>query len=129
MRAAAKAALDETVLGYTVALGIPELRVAIAESYQDRRGLTVDPADVVVTTGSSGGFLLAFLASFDAGDRVRSRARGIPVTAISCRRWAVRSWRSLRSETRFQPTTEMLAALDPPVQGVSSRARPTRRER
>ena len=56
MRAAAKAALDNTVLGYTVALGIPELRTEIAGSYQSRHGLIVDPNDVVITTGSSGGF-------------------------------------------------------------------------
>ena len=52
VRAAAKDALDNTVLGYTVALGIPELRSAIAGSYQDRHGLVVDPDDVVITTGS-----------------------------------------------------------------------------
>ena len=53
VRAAAKAALDNTVLGYTVALGIPELRTAIASSYQARHGLVVDPDEVVITTGSS----------------------------------------------------------------------------
>ncbi|OBI72343.1 hypothetical protein A5663_07890 [Mycobacterium sp. E740] len=55
VRAAAREALDTTVLGYTVALGIPELRVAIAGAYLDRHGLHVDPNDVVITTGSSGG--------------------------------------------------------------------------
>ena len=74
VRAAAAAALQANQLGYTVALGIPELRAAIARSYADRHGLAVDPDDVVVTTGSSGGFLLAFLACFDVGDRVRSPA-------------------------------------------------------
>src|SRR5215475_6132823 len=61
VRAAAKEALDNTVLGYTVALGIPELRTTIAETYKLRHDLAVDAADVVITTGSSGGFLLAFL--------------------------------------------------------------------
>ena len=70
VRAAAAAALEHNQLGYTVALGIPELRDAIAASYRDRYGLAVDLDDVVVTTGSSGGFLLTFLACFDAGDRV-----------------------------------------------------------
>lgn len=79
VRAAAKEALDTTVLGYTVALGIPELRAAIAGQYLDRHGLTVDPDDVVITTGSSGGFLLAFLACFDAGDRVRDSQPRLPL--------------------------------------------------
>ncbi|MGZ5379111.1 MAG: pyridoxal phosphate-dependent aminotransferase [Mycobacterium sp.] len=128
VRAAAKAALDETVLGYTVALGIPELRAAIAESYQDRRGLTVDPADVVVTTGSSGGFLLAFLACFDVGDRVAIASPGYPcyrniLSALGCEVVEI----PCGPETRFQPTAQMLAELDPPVQGVivASPANPT----
>jgi aspartate/methionine/tyrosine aminotransferase len=128
VRAAAKAALDETVLGYTVALGIPELRAAIAASYLDRRGLTVDPADVVITTGSSGGFLLAFLACFDAGDRVAIASPGYPcyrniLSALGCEVVEI----ACGPETRFQPTAQMLAELDPPVQGVivASPANPT----
>jgi aspartate/methionine/tyrosine aminotransferase len=78
VRAAAAAALAGNQLGYTVALGIPELREAIAGSYADLHGLTVDPSDVVVTTGSSGGFLLTFLACFDVGDRVAVSSPGYP---------------------------------------------------
>src|SRR6478672_13732531 len=48
-------------LGYTVATGILPLREAIAAHHRRTHGIEVDPADVVVTTGSSGGFLLAFL--------------------------------------------------------------------
>src|SRR5688572_27695847 len=48
-------------LGYTVASGVPELRGAIAEHHRHRHGIDVTADDVVVTTGSSGGFLLAFL--------------------------------------------------------------------
>src|SRR5690349_12933485 len=70
VRAAAAAALAQDVLGYTVALGIPELRAAVATHYGRAYDLDVDPEQVVVTTGSSGGFLLTFLAAFDAGDRV-----------------------------------------------------------
>jgi aspartate/methionine/tyrosine aminotransferase len=128
VRAAAKAALDETVLGYTVALGIPELRAAIAASYRDRRGLSVDPADVVVTTGSSGGFLLAFLACFDAGDRVAIASPGYPcyrniLSALGCEVVEI----PCGPQTRFQPTAQMLAELDPPVAGVivASPANPT----
>jgi aspartate/methionine/tyrosine aminotransferase len=128
VRAAAKAALDHSVLGYTVALGIPELRAAIAASYQTRRDLTVEPADVVVTTGSSGGFLLAFLACFDVGDRVAIASPGYPcyrniLSALGCEVVEI----PCGPQTRFQPTTQMLAELDPPVQGVivASPANPT----
>ena len=57
-------------LGYTPATGILELREAIADHHRHTHGMEVDPDDVVVTTGASGGFLLAFLAAFDVGDRV-----------------------------------------------------------
>src|SRR5262245_49778414 len=70
VRAAAAAALERHQLRYSVTLGIPELRTAIAGAYQNRHGIEVTPDDVVVTTGSSGGFLLAFLTCFDVGDRV-----------------------------------------------------------
>lgn len=57
-------------LGYTVGLGLPELRARIARHYAQWYGVDLDPARVVVTSGASGGFLLAFSALFDAGDRV-----------------------------------------------------------
>ncbi len=128
VRAAAKEALDTTVLGYTVALGIPELRTAIATSYRRRHGLVVDPNEVVITTGSSGGFLLAFLASFDVGDRVAMASPGYPcyrniLSALGCEVVDI----ACGPQTRFQPTARMLAELDPPVQGVivASPANPT----
>ena len=76
--AAARQVLATGHLGYTVALGIPELRAAIAGSYAEKYGLAVDVDDVVLTTGSSGGFLLAFLACFDVGDRVAIASPGYP---------------------------------------------------
>lgn len=128
VRAAAKAALDSGPLGYTVALGIPELRSAIAGSYQDRYGIDVDADDVVVTTGSSGGFLLAFLACFDAGDRVAIASPGYPcyrniLSALGCEVVEL----PCGPDTRFQPTVQMLDELDPPVKGVivASPANPT----
>ncbi|OBK74378.1 pyridoxal phosphate-dependent aminotransferase [Mycobacterium sp. 1274761.0] len=128
VRAAAKAALDTTVLGYSVALGIPELRTAIADAYQARHGLSVDPGDVVITTGSSGGFLLAFLACFDVGDRVAIASPGYPcyrniLSALGCEVVEIQCG----PQTRFQPTASMLAKLDPPVRGVivASPANPT----
>jgi aspartate/methionine/tyrosine aminotransferase len=76
--AAARAALDREILGYTDALGLPALREAIARHYRDAYGLALDPARIVVTTGSSAGFILAFLAAFDPGDRVALAAPAYP---------------------------------------------------
>lgn len=128
VRDAAVAALQQDRLGYTVALGIPELRTAIAGAYEHRHGLAVDPDDVVITTGSSGGFLLAFLACFDAGDRVAIASPGYPcyrniLTALGCEVVEM----PCGADTRFQPTVDMLTALDPPVAGVivASPANPT----
>ena len=84
--------------------------------------------DVVVTTGSSGGFLLAFLACFDVGDRVAMASPGYPcyrniLSALGCEVVEI----PCGPETRFQPTAQMLAELDPPVEGVivASPANPT----
>lgn len=128
VRAAAAAALEANRLGYTVALGIPELRAAIAQSYTDNYGLAVDLDDVVLTTGSSGGFLLAFLSCFDVGDRVAIASPGYPcyrniLAALGCEVVEI----ECGPDTRFQPTAAMLADLDPPVRGVivASPANPT----
>lgn len=69
-REAAKHAIDTEVLGYTVSLGIAPLRERLAQHYQDWYGLNVPPERIGVTTGSSGSFLLSFLAAFEPGDRV-----------------------------------------------------------
>jgi aspartate/methionine/tyrosine aminotransferase len=128
VRAAAAAALNANQLGYTVALGIPELRAAIAADYQRKHGIDVESDAVVVTTGSSGGFLLAFLACFDVGDRVALASPGYPcyrniLSALGCEVVDI----ACGPETRFQPTAQMLAELDPPIQGVivASPANPT----
>jgi len=76
--AAARAALERETLGYTDALGVPALREAIARHYRRTYGLALDPARIVVTTGSSGAFLLAFLAAFDEGDRVAMASPAYP---------------------------------------------------
>jgi aspartate/methionine/tyrosine aminotransferase len=126
--AAAEKALRTNPLGYTVALGIPELRQAIADSYVLRYGVDVGVDDVVLTTGSSGGFLLTFLACFDAGDRVAIASPGYPcyrniLAALGCEVVEI----ECGPQTRFQPTVAMLDELDPPVQGVivASPANPT----
>lgn len=127
VRAAAVDALDGLPLGYTEQLGIPELREAIAGHYQRRYALAVEPNDVVVTTGSSGGFLLSFLAAFDAGDRVALTRPGYPayrniLRALDC---AVVEL-DCGPATGFQPTVAMLDSAGP-LDGlvVASPANPT----
>jgi len=106
----------------------PELRSRIAGAYSDRYGIDVGIDDVVLTTGSSGGFLLAFLSCFDAGDRVAIASPGYPcyrniLSALGCDVVEI----ECGAQTRFQPTVQMLADLDPPVRGVivASPANPT----
>jgi len=131
--AAPRAVLDKAAdalhgpLGYTEHLGIPELRAAIAGHYDHRYALDVDSRDVVATTGSSGGFLLAFLAAFDAGDRVALARPGYPayrniLSALGCEVVEL----PCGADTRFQPTVEMLENAGP-LDGliVASPANPT----
>ena len=77
-REAAMAALDLGRIGYTEALGMRPLRERIAGHYLNAYGIKVSPERVVVTTGSSAGFVLAFLALFDAGQRIAITAPGYP---------------------------------------------------
>ncbi|MDQ4051312.1 MAG: aminotransferase class I/II-fold pyridoxal phosphate-dependent enzyme, partial [Actinomycetota bacterium] len=100
-------------LGYTPAPGIRELREAIAGHHRRTYGVEVDPDEVVVTTGSSGGFLLAFLAAFEVGDRVAIARPGYPcyrnvLAALGCEVVEIPTG----PETRFQPTVEQVAGID-----------------
>ncbi|GAA2666832.1 MULTISPECIES: pyridoxal phosphate-dependent aminotransferase [Actinosynnema] len=123
---AARRALVEQPLGYTEQLGIPELREAIAGHYDHEHGLAVSPDDVVVTTGSSGAFLLAFLAAFDPGDRVALARPGYPayrniLRALGCEVVELQCG----PDTRFQPTVDMLEGLDLKGLVLASPANPT----
>ena len=75
---AVTAAMQSESLGYTMALGLPELRRGIADLYQRWYGVDLNPERVIVTSGSSGAFLLAFTALFEAGDRVGLGEPGYP---------------------------------------------------
>jgi len=128
VRDAAIAALNADRLGYTDALGIPALRERLATHYSDFYGVSVDPARIVITTGSSGAFLLAFLAAFDVGDRVALAAPGYPayrniLTALGIEPVIVET----RLEDRFQPTPELLARVEGRLDGliVASPSNPT----
>jgi len=119
-------AMQHDPLGYTVALGLPALRDRIARLYGDWYNVDLDPARVVVTPGSSGGFILAFSALFDAGDRVALGAPGYPsyrqiLKALDLVPVEVRS----RAENRLQPTPSDLAGVDYDGLMVASPANPT----
>lgn len=75
---AAQRALEIGRIGYTEALGLASLRQRIARHYQDAYGVTLPASRVVVTTGSSGAFILAFLSMFDPGARLAITAPGYP---------------------------------------------------
>jgi aspartate/methionine/tyrosine aminotransferase len=128
--AAAKAALDVGRIGYTEALGIPPLRARIARHYAETYGADIDPARIAVTTGSSGGFILAFLALFEPGDRVAVAEPGYPpyrhiLTALGCEPAAI----EISENTRWALTVDALLAEHrrKPLQGVivASPANPT----
>jgi len=108
--AAIAALANVAKLGYTEALGVGPLRDAIAGHYDKTYATKVSPEHIVITTGSSGGFLLAFLTAFDVGDRVALAAPGYPayrniMTALGIEAVILPTG----PETRFQPTPEMLA--------------------
>jgi aspartate/methionine/tyrosine aminotransferase len=128
VRRAALDAIANDRIGYTNALGIPALREAIAAHYRRTDGIEVSAANVAVTTGSSGGFLYAFLAAFDAGDAVAMARPGYPayrnmLAALGCRVIEL----PCGADTRFQPTVAHLEALDEPPAGLvlASPANPT----
>ncbi|MHB0767576.1 pyridoxal phosphate-dependent aminotransferase [Bradyrhizobium sp. 5.13L] len=128
--AAAHAALEAARIDYTSALGIPSLRERIARHYRDTYGCDVSPERIVVTTGSSGGFVLAFLSMFEPGDRVAVTVPGYPpyrhiLTALGCEPVLIET----TNETRHALTGEALLAAHrkAPLKGVlvGSPANPT----
>ncbi|MFK5595731.1 pyridoxal phosphate-dependent aminotransferase [Methylobacterium sp. HMF5984] len=107
--AAAQRALEGGRVPYTEALGMPELRARIARDYRERYGIAVAPERVVVTTGSSAGFILAFLSLFDAGARVGVPQPGYPayhniLAALDLVPVPMR----LRAADRYAPTAALL---------------------
>ena len=129
-RAAARAALDVGDVGYTEALGIPALRARIAQHHTDAYGVTVPFERIVATTGSSGGFILAFLALFEPGDRVAIANPGYPpyrhiLTALGCEPVMI----DISADTGWALTPDALLAAHrrTPLKGVlvASPANPT----
>jgi aspartate/methionine/tyrosine aminotransferase len=127
---ATQGALARGRIGYTETLGIPSLRARIARHYQDAYDLALDPARVVVTTGSSGGFILAFLSMFEPGDRVALANPGYPpyrhiLSALGCEPVLIET----SAETRWALSAKALIAAHQraPLKGVviASPANPT----
>jgi aspartate/methionine/tyrosine aminotransferase len=127
---AAQAALVQGRIGYTETLGIPSLRVRIARHYADTYDLVLDPARIIVTTGSSGGFILAFLSLFEPGDRVALANPGYPpyrhiLSALGCEPVLIET----SAETRWALSAKALIAAHQrtPLKGVviASPANPT----
>ena len=123
----ARRALENDRIGYTDALGIGSLREAIAAHYRAQYEVAVDPAEVVVTTGSSAAFQLGFLAAFEAGDRVGLAVPGYPayrniLTALGIEPVLI----EVGENTHYQPDADLLAAAGP-LDGliVASPANPT----
>jgi aspartate/methionine/tyrosine aminotransferase len=128
--AAVRAALGEGPHGYTETLGMAPLRRRIAQSYLQWHGVDLDAERVVVTTGSSAGFMLAFLAAFEPGDRVAVAVPGYPpyrhiLSALGCEPVLIET----DATTRWAITSEMLLAQHRirPLKGVvvGSPANPT----
>jgi aspartate/methionine/tyrosine aminotransferase len=127
---AAQAALARGRIGYTETLGIPSLRARIARHYRETYDLALDPTRVAVTTGSSGGFILAFLTLFESGDRVALANPGYPpyrhiLTALGCQPVLI----DTTAATRWAITPKALIAAhrQKPLAGlvVASPANPT----
>ena len=107
--AAAQAALATGRVPYTEALGLPALRERIARDYAERHGVAVSPERVVITTGSSAGFVLAFMSLFDAGARVAVPQPGYPAyRSILASLDLVPAPMVLREADRFAPTAALL---------------------
>ena len=125
-RAALAAAMGEDAMGYTVALGLPALRARIARLYGEWYGVDLDPNRVIVTSGSSGAFILAFTALFDTGQRVGIGAPGYPSYRQILRALdLVPVDIETREANRLQPVAADLEGLDLSGLMVASPANPT----
>lgn len=118
-------------LTYTPSLGLPELRAAIAGHYKRWYGIEVPARNIAVTTGSSGAFMLVFLAAFNPGDKVALARPGYPAYKNILKALGIEVVElDAGSSSHFQPTPELLGAAiaeHGPLAGVvlASPANPT----
>ncbi|MDH5748423.1 MAG: aminotransferase class I/II-fold pyridoxal phosphate-dependent enzyme [Rhodospirillales bacterium] len=125
---AAREALSSDKLGYTDAFGVLPLRQRIVKYYRDEYDVAVNLERIVVTTGSSGAFLLAFLSSFDPGDRVALASPGYPAYRNILKSLNIEPVCVLVGpETNFQPTPEILDRVEGRLDGliIASPSNPT----
>lgn len=125
---AAQHALLNDKVGYTDALGMPALRERIARHYQDYYGVSVEAQRIIITTGSSTGFLLSFLAAFEPGDRIGLTAPGYPAYRNILKALGyVAVEIPVGADTHFQPTPEILDRVEGGLDGliVASPGNPT----
>lgn len=98
-------------LFYTPALGLPQLREAIARFYLERHDVVVPSSRIIVTAGASGALLLAIAALIGPGDGVLMADPGYP-----CNRNFVRLMDGMADEiavgadTAYQLTPDMVAS-------------------
>lgn len=125
---AASHALNKDLIGYTDAFGVPQLRTRISEHYKKTYAVDVSPDRICITTGSSGGFILSFLAAFDAGDKVALASPGYPayrniLTALDVDVINIETG----PETNYQPTPELLDQIKENIDGliIASPSNPT----
>jgi len=124
--AALAQAMDQGSLGYTVALGLPALRARIAQMYGEWYNVDLGPNRVVITSGSSGGFILAFTALFDTGDKVGIGAPGYPSYRQILRALALNPVDLPTSpDNRYQPVPADFADMDLKGLLVASPGNPT----
>lgn len=126
--AAAEAALRAGPIPYTEAMGLWRLRTAIAAFYARRYGLTIPATRIAVTVGSSSGFMLSFLAAFEAGQRVAIVEPSYPAYRGALRALNLEPYRlGTDAATGFKPTPAMIEALPADIAGVvlASPANPT----
>ena len=124
----AKTALDMDLLGYTDALGVPKLRQRLTGYYADYYDAEIDPERIIVTTGSSGAFCLAFLAVFDVGDKVALASPSYPAYKNILRALGVEVVDlPVGPDSHFQPTPEILEDCGEKLDGliVASPSNPT----
>jgi aspartate/methionine/tyrosine aminotransferase len=119
VREAAARALETDLIGYTDAMGIEPLRNAISGHYKRKFDVDLDPARICVASGSSSIFVLAFLAAFDAGDRVAMAAPGYPAYRNILGALGIETVTLLAGpESHYQPTVAMLRDLEDPIDGL-----------
>ncbi len=124
----AKEMIVNDSLGYTEAFGLLSVRTRISEFYESNQGLKVDPEHIIITTGSSGGFVLAFTAAFDAGARVAIATPSYPgyrniLISLNVEPVFIETG----PETNFQITTNLLNKISAPIDGliIASPSNPT----